>query len=394
MTTRYYYSTSTTTNTLSNVTYVNFNEPQYLNLYWECTDSGYPTSFITFHYNTSYSTILNGSKSSDNSNYFITEGSYATGSSNYPYLIFGPKTITVPAGSYIFLPTHQEYVEYEYSDGTVSSGYEYYHYGSEDKWIIPSAGRAYSTVKNELSNILLGHCFDSIDENDNIEYSDVYASIDNLVYYCKTNVVFYGWEEQDSDTGDCTGYLEYRSGTLQYLTGTVTSSTNTSYTVKTNNSYDYTYGGYAKGSYSLEPSSVSLTSSTPKAGQNATISVYRTSSTGSNANSYGYPITYKYEYSINGGTSWTNIASSTATSYSFTVPSNATTIMVRVTPSDSLGTGSAVTSNSYTVQKPYFIYAGKNGVNTITSARVGVGGGVRTVTSVAIAKDGVITKTI
>ena len=274
-------------------------------------------------------------------------------------------TYKIPKGYYFGAITVEYYYEGTYDDGSSFSSYEPSTIGISppgDDAILFVSSLSFSSMLSKISGITLKFYDYDADGEDDYWYSDGYK---NMLFYAVTDILFK--EYYPSDTNGNSGYsYEYISGTAAYVKGSAT-VLGESYSVRALSSYSSSYDDC----YHMYVSAISL--STPYSGKNSTISV--TSPYNTKATKYGYPITYKYEYSINGGTSWTNIASSTATSYSFTVPSNATTIMVRVTPSDSLGTGSAVTSNSYTVQKPYFIYAGKNGVNTITSARVGVGGG-------------------
>ena len=90
-------------------------------------------------------------------------------------------------------------------------------------------------------------------------------------------------------------------------------------------------------------------------------------------------LTYNYQYSINNGTTWNTLGSSTNTTYSFNVPKNATTIQVRVQASDGIGITSPnyVTSSSYTVVQASD-YAGVSGTVKSITPRVGVSGTVKT----------------
>lgn len=124
----------------------------------------------------------------------------------------------------------------------------------------------------------------------------------------------------------------------------------------------------------LDPNSVALSNTKPVAGSSATITVNRTAYT----MTYG-TLTYNYQYSINNGTTWNTLGSSTNTTYSFNVPKNATTIQVRVQASDGIGITSPnyVTSSSYTVVQASD-YAGVSGTVKSITPRVGVSGTVKT----------------
>lgn len=126
---------------------------------------------------------------------------------------------------------------------------------------------------------------------------------------------------------------------------------------------------------SIDPTAVALASSPPVAGQSATIQVTPRS------NSYG-TISYLYQYSIDDGSTWTTIATSSATSYSFTVPTGAASIKVRVRAQDNLGFTSAdyVTSSAYTVTQST-TYAGVSGAVRSVTDYAGVSGAVRSVTT-------------
>lgn len=112
---------------------------------------------------------------------------------------------------------------------------------------------------------------------------------------------------------------------------------------KSNNAYptdgiseDY-YFVY-KGSDTIDPTAVTYSKNELQAGESITISVNAQTPT------YGGTVYYQYQYSINGGSSWTNIGSkTTSTSASVTVPSGATKFQARVLASDDMG----FTSNTY-----------------------------------------------
>ena len=385
MATRYWYSRTSTTYTLSKIVKENFpsSDIPYLNWYYEepphddeyNVNGSLDTAWYYSGIKSVGSTISEVNKVGPNNNYYKTPASYLG------YLLSGGNHIwiwpqgtqTIPAGSYIVLPSDS------YHSGENMSSQLYYG-GSYDYPILPATSLSYSTIKNQLSSIEIGS-YEDWDVDWPPEYVSVYADINCLIFYAVTDVVVEGVCDQDNDTGNMTGWIYYKSGTLQFVKADMTSTDYTYYNVNSTGAYDWNYGGSYKGSYSLEPSQVSLVTvanADPVAGQSATIAITRAASTGSNASTYGFPITYKYQYSINGGSTWTDVASSTATTYKFTVPSNATSIMVRVIPSDSLGTGSAVASTNYTVQKPPSNYAGVSGTVKTVAPKVCVGSSIKT----------------
>ncbi len=102
-------------------------------------------------------------------------------------------------------------------------------------------------------------------------------------------------------------------------------------------SYWYTY----KGSDSIDPISVSIPESVEgKNGITATV-------TPSTSKIYEGTITYRYEYSINNGSSWTLSKETTATSLKIAIPTNAKTIQVRARAADDMGfaSGTYITSS-------------------------------------------------
>lgn len=109
-----------------------------------------------------------------------------------------------------------------------------------------------------------------------------------------------------------------------------------------NNYYVY------QGSDSIDPANVTYPASII-AGQSITVTV-----TPSSTNTYGGTVTYQYEYSSNGGTSWSLLKTTTDTSISYTVPTGYTQIRFRVKASDNTGfvSSSYVTGVNTTVITP------------------------------------------
>ena len=126
-------------------------------------------------------------------------------------------------------------------------------------------------------------------------------------------------------------------------------------------SYWYVY----KGSDVIDPTAVGYSTTTPTGGNAITVKVTARS------NTYGGTIYYQYQYSTDGGSTWTNSGSkTTATSKSITVPSGVTQFRARVVASDNYG----FTSTTYVT--------GANLTVTNGSIKVGRAGAVKTGTPV------------
>lgn len=91
-----------------------------------------------------------------------------------------------------------------------------------------------------------------------------------------------------------------------------------------------------QGSDSIDPTAVSYSNTKPKAGETIAVTVTP------RANTYGGTISYRYEYSTDGGGSWA-FFSGTDTSYNIQIPQGASQFMVRVRASDGWG----FTSSTY-----------------------------------------------
>ena len=148
---------------------------------------------------------------------------------------------------------------------------------------------------------------------------------------------------------------------------------------------DDTYFYVYAGSDCIDPVSVECT--TPIPGESVTITVTPRS------NTYGGTIKYRYSYSIDGGTTWTNLSTSstTSTSATMTVPAGAEQFRARVITSDNYGYTSAdyIYSNSYSIKSSCGA-AGVSGAVREISAVVCVGGVVKTDVTMQHAVDGVI----
>ena len=91
-------------------------------------------------------------------------------------------------------------------------------------------------------------------------------------------------------------------------------------------SYWYTY----QGSDNIDPTAVTYPGG-PKSGVPITITVTP------RANTYGGTISYQYEYSLDGGNVWNQLALTTAASRQYTIPKGTQTFRVRVQARDNMG---------------------------------------------------------
>lgn len=153
-------------------------------------------------------------------------------------------------------------------------------------------------------------------------------SISLLMYPYGTHINFNKYEAtQVSNKGEQNGY--------------VSSKVNSTYPQDAvSGSYWYTY----QGSDNIDPSAVSIPSSIMGGSQ---ISISVTAGTGK---VYDGTVQYQYEVKLDDG-SWTSIGTSTATSYSYTVPAGTNTFQARVRAQDNIGfvSDTYVSSSSTTV---------------------------------------------
>lgn len=85
------------------------------------------------------------------------------------------------------------------------------------------------------------------------------------------------------------------------------------------------------GSDSIDPTAVGYSTTSPKGGNSITIKVTARS------NTYGGTITYQYEVSLDGGSTWELLKTTTATSASYTIPKGTTQFRARVQARDNMG---------------------------------------------------------
>lgn len=161
----------------------------------------------------------------------------------------------------------------------------------------------------------------------------------------------------------------YVQGTTSY--GYLSGSSSSSYITGQSGSYWYVY----KGSDCIDPTAVGYSKTTGlKGGESITVNVT------SRSNTYGGTISYKYQYSTNGGSTWTNITTTTSTSQSVTIPKGATQFNVRVLASDNYGFTSStyVTGTNLTNIKNDSVYVGVSGTIKSVSAVACVSGSIKT----------------
>lgn len=116
---------------------------------------------------------------------------------------------------------------------------------------------------------------------------------------------------------------EKKGASLGYRSGTSQSSYPSD---GVQGSYWYTY----QGSDNIDPTAVTYPSG-PKSGVPITITVTP------RANTYGGTISYQYEYSLDGGNVWNQLALTTAASRQYTIPKGTQTFRVRVQARDNMG---------------------------------------------------------
>lgn len=142
----------------------------------------------------------------------------------------------------------------------------------------------------------------------------------------------YGFETEDAVVQLYKHSIEsyYAKGTTKY-SGYVTSSASS---ISATSSYFYD----RIGSDNIDAKSISLSKSSVKVGEDVTITV-----SPSTSNTYGGTISYTYQYSTNGGSTWSSLKTTTLTSATVNI-SSGTSFKARVVASDNYG----FTSSTYT----------------------------------------------
>ena len=141
------------------------------------------------------------------------------------------------------------------------------------------------------------------------------------------------WSIAKKSTGTFAGdVIQYRATITEQqekgsLIGPISGPSQSSYPSDgVQGSYWYTY----QGSDNIDPTAVTYPSG-PKSGVPITITVTP------RANTYGGTISYQYEYSLDGGNVWNQLALTTAASRQYTIPKGTQTFRVRVQARDNMG---------------------------------------------------------
>lgn len=163
--------------------------------------------------------------------------------------------------------------------------------------------------------------------------------------------------------------------------GYIASSSSSKYP---SNSYSGSYWYVYAGSDCIDPTA--LTCAEPKAGRVVTVTATARS------NTYGGNISYLYQYSVDGGSTWTTIETTTATSTTVTVPNGAEQFQARVRASDDMGFTSTtyVYSDNVDVSGGGIGYCGVEGATREGAFHACVDGVIKTDFTVCACVDGVI----
>ena len=173
----------------------------------------------------------------------------------------------------------------------------------------------------------------------------------------------------------------YSKGSTSY--GYVSNSSSGKYP---SNSYSGSYWYVKVGSDCIDPTNVTFPNTNPKAGETVTITATKRS------NTYGGTISYRYEYSVDGGSTWTTIKTTTATSTTVTVPNGAEQFQARVRASDDMGFTSTtyVYSDNVEVSGGGIGYCGVEGAIREGVFHACVDGVIKTDFAILACVDGVI----
>lgn len=216
-----------------------------------------------------------------------------------------------------------------------------------------------------------------IDSSNNKMYGDVYS----------TGTIYWDYDSHtkelilymvQADTGNIRDILFniWTCQTIQKQGSFIDNISSSSSSAYPSNGVSGSYWYKYLGSDNIDPILVSYSSSSPKAGESITISISKRTPTQPGT------IYYQYQYSINNGSTWTNIGSkTTATNVSVTIPTNATQFKARVLASDNLG----FTSSTYVVGDNLIVQtsSGDNYIGIGGTARqidkiyIGIGGTAR-----------------
>ena len=145
--------------------------------------------------------------------------------------------------------------------------------------------------------------------------------------------------------------------------------------------YWYEYAG----SDNIDAASVGYSTLEPRGGETVTINV-----TPSSGKVYSGTVSYLYQVQLDGG-AWTTIATTTATSQSYTIPTGTQTFAARVRAQDNIGfTSSTYTTGATVTVKNSNAFVGVGGVVRNVEPRVCVNGVIYTNVTSYVCVDGVI----
>ncbi len=240
----------------------------------------------------------------------------------------------------------------------------------------------YYTPKGTTSTISAGGIYDAAPPQ-NYLFTPTYISNVSEVSNKKTVTLYEAvqspvgvevgyWEVSKSDgrlTARCTnGFIEHWAEYEKGTTATKTAAGESGAYPSDSRYGDYWYAYL--GSDSIDPTAVTYSKNNPGQGEAITVTVTPGS------NTYGGTISYQYQYSVNGGSSWTNAGSkTTAANKSITVPANAAQFQVRVVASDNMGFTSTtyvygdnltVTPGNRAPSAPASVTAAETAQNTFT----------------------------
>lgn len=209
-------------------------------------------------------------------------------------------------------------------------------------------------------------------------------------YYHKNGLLYYGTASVGYSGSVCLrfspeGYITaggYTKGSTNY--GYVAATSSSSYP---SNSYSGSYWYVYRGSDCIDPTAVGYSKTSGiRGGDTVTVNVTARS------NTYGGTISYQYQYSTDGGSTWTNSGSkTTAVSQSMTIPVGVSQFRARVVASDNYG----FTSTTYVAGSNLAVINGEikaciDGVIKTCTPIVCVDGAIKTSISAYQCVDGVI----
>lgn len=276
----------------------------------------------------------------------------------HPHDLFVGDSISL---KYISTPSNYATISYFTITNLRSLSWTPYDYDEElgDYWsyksIIPS-GCYFTRDSNEFYTTSMNP---SSLYNDPCEFGFIATSDIEIIRWYDEE---YGEDQYDyiSGTAECVKIGYSKSSTSS---GYATSSSST---MNSTTSYIYEYVG----SDNIDPIAISATSNF-SIGSSCTINI--TAGTGKN---YDGTVSYVIQYSTNNGSTWSNLTTTTSTSYTFTLSGAMTQVKFRAYAKDNLGFTSStyVYSSNYAV-KSFMVHTSVNGSIKGANPVVAVGGG-------------------